>query len=43
MHFNTRGQDVVHDGETNVLLVAVVAEHPEELGQQRVRVLERKF
>ena len=39
MHFNTRGQQVVHDDQSDVLLVALVAEHPEELGQSCARVL----
>jgi hypothetical protein len=40
VHFNTRRQDVVHDRQPDVLLVAVVAEHAEKLGQQGVRILE---
>ena len=39
MHFNTRGQQVVHDDQSDVLLVALVAEHPEELGQSCARIL----
>ena len=39
MHLDVGGQQVVHDGEPDVLLVALVDVHAEELGQQRVRVL----
>ena len=39
MHFNIGGEEIVHDCESDVLLVALVAIHPEELGQEGVRVL----
>jgi hypothetical protein len=39
MHLDFRGKQVVHDGQANVLLVALVAIHPEKFGQQRPGIL----
>ena len=39
VHFDFRWQQVVHDCESDVLLIALVGEHPEKLWQQCVRVL----
>ena len=39
MHFNTRREEVVHDDQPDVLLVALVAEHPEELGESCAWIL----
>ena len=39
MHLDIGRQQVVHHGESDVLLVVHVHVHSEELGQQRVRIL----
>ena len=39
MHSNTRGKQIVHDDQSDVLLVALIAEHGEELGQGGAGVL----
>ena len=39
MHSNTRGKQIVHDDQSDVLLVALIAEHGEELGQSGAGVL----
>ena len=39
MHLDVGRQQVVHHGESDVLLVVHVHVHSEKLGQQRVRIL----
>ena len=39
MHFDGGRQQVVHDNDANILLVALVAKHAKEFGQESVRVL----
>ena len=39
VHAESRGQEVVHDDDADVLGVAAVAVQPEEFGQQRSGVL----
>jgi hypothetical protein len=43
MHLDFRGEKVVHDGESDVLLVALVAIHPEKFWQQRSRILKQEL
>jgi hypothetical protein len=43
MHLDFGGEKVVHDGESDVLLVALVAIHPEKFWQQRPRILKQKL
>jgi len=42
MHLDFGGEKVVHDGESDVLLVALVAIHPEKFWQQRPRILKQE-
>ena len=39
MHFDGGRKQIIHNNETNVFLVALVAKHPEELWQKCMRVL----
>jgi len=39
MNANGGRQKVVHDDQTDVLAQILIAEHSEELGQQRFRIL----
>ncbi len=43
MHLDFGGEKVVHDGESDVLLVALVAIHPEKFWQQRPRILKQEY